>query len=207
MTVWFTADPHVGHEAIISHSKRPFGSTEEMDRVILRHWDELLKPGDYFCILGDIAMNRRCVEPTLDRIPRGVQVAYIFGNHDHHHRRIIDAHPKVVWSGSLKEIKVDGQRIVLLHYAMRTWPSSQHGSWQLFGHSHDKLHPWERQLDVGVDSAAKLVGEYRPMSFEEVARFIHDGENPKVLAGKFGTSPSWMGGDHHERRSGCLDRG
>lgn len=205
MTVWFTADLHIGHEAIIPHSNRPFGSVEEMDEVLLRHWDELLKPGDRFYILGDIAMNRRYVEPALDRIPRGVQVACVFGNHDHHNRKIIDAHPMVVWSGDLKEVKVDGQRIVLFHYAMRSWPSLQHGSWQLHGHSHNGLHPWERQLDVGVDSAVKLVGEYRPMSFEEVSRFISDGENPKTLSDRFGIAPSWMGGDHHMRRSGCRD--
>jgi calcineurin-like phosphoesterase family protein len=205
MTAWFTADPHIGHVNILSHEDRPFSSVGQMDEAILGYWSKL-QAGDRFYILGDISLHRRYVEGALDRIPQGVQTFFVYGNHDYGFRNAVDGHPRIVWSGDMKEIKVDGQRIVLCHYAMRSWPSSQHGSWQLHGHSHNRLHPWERQLDVGVDSAAKLVGEYRPLSFEEVSRFIHDGENPKTLADRFGISPSWMGGDHHESRSGCLDR-
>lgn len=43
--------------------------------------------------------------------------------------------------------------------------SSHHGSWQLYGHSHNSLKddPHSLQLDVGVDA-----WDYRPASFEEV---------------------------------------
>ena len=176
-----------------------------MDRVILGYWKELLQKGDrlYFC--GDLALHKRVVVLALDSIPKGVQVYFVFGNHDYRFRRIIDVHPRVVWSGDLREVKIDEQRIMLCHWAMRSWAASHHGSWQLHGHSHNMLHPWERQLDVGVDSAKALVGEYRPLTFEEVRRFILQGENPKVMAEKYGVSPSWMGGSQYESRSGVLD--
>jgi len=206
MTVWFTADPHIGHANILSYEDRPFESVEEMDSVLLDYWRTLLKRGDRFCILGDVALRGRHVQQALDSIPEGVQVYYILGNHDHRYRSLIKSYSCVVWCGDMREVKVEGQRIVLCHYAMRSWPSSQHGSWQLHGHSHNGLYPWERQLDVGVDSARELVGECRPLSFEEVAHFIGNGENPKVMAESFGISPSWMGGDHHESRSGVLER-
>jgi len=138
---------------------------------------------------------------AFDSLPSGVQVYVIFGNHDHDHRNAIDTNRSVVWSGSLKEAKIEGQDITMSHYAGRVWNRCHYGSWQLFGHSHGKLHPWERQLDVGVDSAAELLGEYRPFSFEEVHKFIKHGENPRCLAEQFGKAPSWMGGNHLPART------
>jgi calcineurin-like phosphoesterase family protein len=168
-----------------------------MDEVILGHWQNI-KSGDTFYILGDLALSKSHAKRALGKLPRGVQVHYVFGNHDSRIRSVIGGNKHVTWAGDLKGIKVQAQYIVLCHYAMRTWNMTHHGSWQLFGHSHNALHPWERQLDVGVDSAAKLVGEYRPLSFEEIAGFIADGMNPKILAKRFGKSPSWVGGDHHD---------
>lgn len=168
-----------------------------MDATILGYWRSM-KPGDTIYILGDLALSRRHAKRALEAIPEGVQAHFIYGNHDNSLRSTIGGHKRVVWAGDLKGIKIQGQYIVLCHYAMRAWNMAHHGAWQLFGHSHNALHAWERQLDVGVDSAAKLLGEYRPFTFEEIAGFIADGMNPKLLAERFGKSPSWVGGDHHD---------
>jgi len=37
--------------------------------------------------------------------------------------------------------------------------------------------PIGNQLDVGVDNAAKLLGEYRPFRLREVLEIIEGGEN------------------------------
>ncbi|WP_237730162.1 hypothetical protein [Chryseobacterium gleum] len=58
------------------------------------------------------------------------------------------------------ELKIDEpdnsngkQKIILFHYAMRTWNDSHRGVWQLYGHSHGTLPDDEKALsfDVGVD--------------------------------------------------------
>lgn len=43
------------------------------------------------------------------------------------------------------------------------------GSWYLYGHSHGNLPPYDnyKTMDIGIDSIFKLLGEYRPISFEE----------------------------------------
>jgi hypothetical protein len=68
------------------------------------------------------------------------------------------------WS-SLSEIHVGKQGIVLCHYAMRVWPHSGHGAWQLYGHSHGNLpdDPLSLSMDVGIDSHG-----FCPWHFEEV---------------------------------------
>jgi len=58
---------------------------------------------------------------------------------------------------------IEGQTVVALHYAMRTWPQSHYGSWQVFGHSHGNLPPIGLQWDVGVDN-----NNFYPVSFDEL---------------------------------------
>lgn len=48
-------------------------------------------------------------------------------------------------------MKVDGQKLILDHYAGRTWDKSHHGSVQFFGYSHGQMPGNSQQLDVGVD--------------------------------------------------------
>jgi calcineurin-like phosphoesterase family protein len=68
---------------------------------------------------------------------------------------------------SLSEIHVGKQGIVLCLYAMRVWPHSGRGAWQLYGHSHGNLPDdplsLSMSMDVGVDSH-----DFRPWHFEEV---------------------------------------
>lgn len=84
-----------------------------------------------------------------------------------------------------KEIKVNGQRIVLCHYAMRVWNKGHHGSWMLFGHSHGTLPEYKittysnqlfypvslgpfKTMDVGIDAIYKIKGNYKPLEFSEI---------------------------------------
>lgn len=68
------------------------------------------------------------------------------------------------------------QRFVMCHFAFRVWNKSHHGSINLYGHSHDTLDfnkkelPYGKSMDVGVDSAFRIFGEYRPFHIEEVRK-------------------------------------
>ena len=57
------------------------------------------------------------------------------------------------------EIEVDGVRLVLCHYAFRTWNRMGSGVVNLHGHSHGRLKPMTRQYDVGVDA-----WDFRPVT-------------------------------------------
>ena len=53
------------------------------------------------------------------------------------------------------------------------------GAIALYGHSHsnaevwlDSVMPGRRSMDVGVDNAAKILGEYKPFSFEEISNIM-----------------------------------
>lgn len=61
------------------------------------------------------------------------------------------------------------------HYAHFCWNKNHRMAIHLYGHSHsqaeawlDRFTPGHRSMDVGVDNAAKILGEYRPFSLKEI---------------------------------------
>ena len=50
--VYFTADMHFGHRAIINMQSRPFESVEEMNRVLLQNFNSVVHKDDTVYILG-----------------------------------------------------------------------------------------------------------------------------------------------------------
>jgi calcineurin-like phosphoesterase family protein len=160
---WFTADFHLGHFNIIRYCKRPFADTREMNEVILARLNDCVKPNDVLYFLGDFCLGRH--EDVLTyrkRIPCRT-IHFVEGNHDSTTRQA--QHLFASWS-SLAEVRVDKQRIVLCHYAMRVWPRHAQGGWQLYGHSHGNLpdEPRSLAMDVGVDTH-----DFRPWHFDEIA--------------------------------------
>lgn len=165
MTIWFTSDTHYGHKNIIEYSKRPFKDADEMEEAMISNWNNVVQKGDTVYHLGDFAFynDRKRIEDILSRL-RG-QKHLILGNHDEKR----PAQGNSFWAsvGHYKRIKIDGQRIILFHYAMKVWHGCHRGAWQLYGHSHGSL-PVDlkrKHFDVGVDC-----WNFTPISYEQVAK-------------------------------------
>lgn len=54
-------------------------------------------------------------------------------------------------------------KIQMYHYACRTWRNAQRGAWMPYGHSHGRLLPFGKSMDVGT-----MLHGYAPLSFAEV---------------------------------------
>ncbi len=158
MTNWFTADTHFGHANIIKYCNRPFKDVQEMDEILIKNWNDRVQQGDNVYLLGDFSMG----DPTryVQRLNGRIHV--IRGNHDKHIMRAVHLFE---WVRDLTNIHIDGQDIVLCHYAMRVWQGSHRNSWQCYGHSHGTLadNPTALSCDVGVDCH-----NYCPISFEQL---------------------------------------
>ncbi len=160
MTVWFTADTHFGHAGALSLYRRPFTSVAAMNATMIARWNETVAPGDEIWHLGDFALRtRREAAAGLLRIPNG-RKHLITGNNDP---------PEVIdlagWSSvqAYAEVTIDDHRLVLCHYAFRTWNGMAKGSLNLHGHSHGRLKPLPRQTDVGVDA-----WDFRPIPVQRM---------------------------------------
>jgi calcineurin-like phosphoesterase family protein len=151
--IYFTADTHFNHYNIIKYCNRPFKSIEEMDNVIINNINEQLQNDDTLYILGDFCFgDDKKISIYRNRIYIS-DIRLVLGNHDKILRknyRLRNLFTEVCEFG--QEIKIDNKRITISHYAMDTWPGSNHGAISLHGHSHAQLPIKNNRLDVGVDN-------------------------------------------------------
>ena len=157
--IYFTADTHFNHENVIKYNNRPFDSVRDMNESLVTSWNAIVKNDDVVYHLGDFAFGKKDEITPIFNSLNGKKYL-IIGTHDK-----MGAKMKWVEKNCIREIKIEGQHIVLCHYAMRVWPRSHYGSWQLHGHSHGGLQPLGRQLDVGVD-----IHQYKPVSIDQVTK-------------------------------------
>ena len=160
MAVWFTADTHFGHGAALGRWKRPFASVSEMDEALVAGWNARVRPGDEVWHLGDFAYRVRAerMAALLDCLPGRKHL--LLGNNDTAETAGLPGWASV---GHYAEFELEGVRLVLCHYAFRTWNGMYKGALNLHGHSHGALAGLPRQIDVGVD-----VWDYRPVSLGEI---------------------------------------
>jgi calcineurin-like phosphoesterase family protein len=156
MSIWLTADEHIEHGHVIRLMPRPYATIEEMEDDFVRRHNEVVKPGHRVYHLGDVSFKAEPARRYIDRL--NGDHFLIEGNHD----------PKKhtanwVWIGKRKMVKIDGEQLFLSHYAHRTWPQSNYGSYHCYGHSHGMIDPYRRSMDVGVDT-----NNYYPVHYTEV---------------------------------------
>lgn len=170
MTVWFTADTHFGHEAMLLPGPRwparPWATIEEHDEALIANWNAVVQPGDTVYHLGDFAMGDRARIPGLLARLQGT-VVLVAGNHDF---KRDDKYFQKVLRGNWFTLEPDGRRIQVAHHPKYLTVID---SWlRLCGHVHTQ---WQRALcplapqhimsgvvaNVGVD-----VRNYAPVSLE-----------------------------------------
>ena len=163
---FFMADPHANHEGILRMCNRPFANVQEHNQALLHQINSYAMKNDELYILGDVAWHDPL--PFLKQIVCETKFL-ICGNHDRpnyakHFTACMD----------IGEVRLFGYRekwakTILCHYPMAYWQHSEQGSIMLYGHLHaareevlDEIWPERRSMDVGVDNAKRLLGEYRP---------------------------------------------
>ncbi len=151
-------------------------SMRKHDEALIQNWNSKVRPEDTVFHLGDFALGGD-VEYAASVLRRlNGKINYIEGNHDKVIKKIWENRVsfgvggKLVSYDQMREISINGQGIVLCHYAMRIWHKSHHGYWMLFGHSHGTLpdDPNAKSFDVGVDCH-----NYFPISIGEVSEIMN----------------------------------
>ena len=77
--IFYTADLHFHYEPFLP--SRPFGSVEEMDRVLIARWNAAVSEDDTVYVVGDVGYNRGLVPGDALAQLRGHK-HLIRGNHD-----------------------------------------------------------------------------------------------------------------------------
>ena len=167
---WFTADLHLGHKKIIELAYRPFATLEDMNHALIDNINRVVEIKDTLYHLGDFSLNTSYLIEGYKQIKCN-NVVFLKGNHDKDTLRkvgLLGLPNFCVLENQLLEKKffVNGQteRIVMCHYAMRSWNQSYRGAWHLYGHHHGNIPAHGLSFDVGVDT-----NNYMPYSLEDVA--------------------------------------
>jgi calcineurin-like phosphoesterase family protein len=162
LAVWFTADTHFGHAGALGLYRRPFASIAAMNAAMVERWNATVGPEDEVWHLGDFAL--RTSAEAAETLLRGLngRKYLVRGNNDPDQIATLPGWASVQ---TYAEITIDTQRLVVCHYAFRTWNGMAKGTLNLHGHSHGRLKPLPRQIDVGVDC-----WDFRPVCVEQMRR-------------------------------------
>jgi calcineurin-like phosphoesterase family protein len=159
---WFTSDTHFGHARIIELARRPFVDVHAMNESMIRAWNERVAPDDTVWHLGDFGLGSdETIEETFHRL-HGVK-HLVIGNHDAEREVTLN----LAWASVnlIATITVDGQKISMCHYPMKSWPMARKGAIHLFGHMHGRLKGTNRSLDVGTDAWS-----FQPILLRDILR-------------------------------------
>jgi calcineurin-like phosphoesterase family protein len=157
-------------------------STNKMNDFLFNNIINVVEQNDRLFVLGDFCWKGwSSVESVYRNFMERINcktVFLIWGNHDpkqHHIEKRAAIAKCFSATYDLLITEIEGVVVTMCHYAMLTWDRNHYKSICLLAHSHGTLNPWldehlrnHRMLDVGVDNAFKMLGEYRPFSFEEV---------------------------------------
>lgn len=172
MNMYFTADLHFNHEKIIGYCKRPFSDVQDMNRRLIKNWNETVEPDDSIIVLGDFAFGRRKHKEMLRDIVERLNgnKSLIIGSHDDLHvRDYIEIgfmsvhsfyHTNVFGSATNGDVYLTHDPAVAITDKNRLW---------LCGHVHDLFKRVGNVINVGVD-----VWNYQPVSVEQIIEVIKE---------------------------------
>ena len=203
MATYLTSDPHINHGNIIKYARRdiflePYEiarlnvgnedwkvrpeSVAEMNATILNGINSLVQPDDTLWILGDIGFGYKGnYKETIRQFREAIHckiVNIVKGNHDRGSigEFFSNCHEKIP---NTVECVIEGQSFLFSHQ-MDQYASVLHPTIHCYGHSHayyeverDKTHPRRRSIDVGIDNAFRLFGNYRPFLLNEVIEIVN----------------------------------
>lgn len=139
-----------------------------MNKCITQTINKYVKWDDTLYFLGDFCMGQHIKTPDYRAQIECRTIHMLRGNHCLHLDKYTEHFTSiqdVIWT------KINQQEFYMSHYPALSWPHSSKGCIMLHGHEHgmfDEINKPYKRLDVGVDSAYKLFGEYRPFSITEV---------------------------------------
>lgn len=176
---WLISDNHFSHANSLKFTRadgtpmRPFASVEEMDEHMVKLWNDNIRPQDRVYHLGDFAMNRRFVEPMLQRL--NGRKMLIRGNHDLFGDKYL-AH----FDDILGSIKLD--TFILSHIPLHPDSIAHWAKACIHGHTHNNSVMLDGKMDlryfnVSVESAHRAlinVPEFAPISFDTIRTFYAD---------------------------------
>ncbi len=168
--VFVISDLHLDHTNIISYCNRPFQSTEEMNRSIIKKWNETVRQDDVVYFLGDMSFGRESRKIDYWAGKLNGNITFIKGSHDRSKKiKFLDSF--VLWHGDNK---------FLLIHDPENAPEKWNG-WIIHGHCHNndlKNYPFINGKKKTINVSVEVIN-YKPLDMDKL--FELDFENIDIM--------------------------
>lgn len=177
-----TSDQHFGCENLVRNTRPKFSSIEEHDEHLIVRCNAKAKKNDTLIMVGDLCHHdplywRACLDCK--------DIRFVLGNHDA--EKEIRRWFKHVYH--YKSYRTpNGSKIWFSHYPTAFWEGSHKGWYHGYGHVHGRYEQWldtmmpgRRSIDVSVDNANKLLGDYEPFTIAEILGLIGDRPGHEII--------------------------
>jgi len=163
---YFTSDMHFGHDNIIKHCGRPFGSSDEMNDEIIKRWNQTVTQDDTVYVVGDVFLCGSKKGGALVRQLSGKKIL-IKGNHDASVSKMLSSGFDEVYYALDYQLP-DNRRAFICHYPM---PHDLVASYdlQIHGHIHTGRPISGKRVNVCVD-----MWDFTPVSVEKISQLPLD---------------------------------
>lgn len=160
--VYFIADLHLGHENIIRYCDRPFKTTDEMNRAIIKCWNNTVSRQDKVFVLGDFSLGTK--EETIEwgRSLQGSKTL-ILGNHD---RRTETVYKEAGFKEVIRYPILWNEYYILSHAPKFVAANTPYAN--IFGHVHNSPEYTDYSERSFCVSAERI--NYAPVSFETITK-------------------------------------
>lgn len=179
---------------------RQFTTTKEMSQHIVKQMNKYVKEDDVLYFLGDWCFQGIYNIWNLRKQIRCKTIHFIYGNHDTHitKNKLLPNCGKVICIDTMEplyidktdnsddvyaqeiftsfqeklDVILDGNIFKLSHHPPQEKYNKQH--YYLYGHVHgkDNFVVESKKLEVGIDNAYKLFGEYRPFNEDDIKTLL-----------------------------------
>lgn len=163
-TLFFSSDPHFGHENILKFINydgdqvRPeFSSIEEMDEAIIERHNKTIGPNDTWYCLGDVSFKLDVFHRIIPRLNGKKRL--ILGNHDKFRMKEYSQ-----WFTKIQESWQPQRDLLFTHRPVFMGSPEGENKFNIHGHVHrtrSELSP--RHLNISMEMT-----NYTPISYEEI---------------------------------------
>ena len=175
--IYVSADHHFCHANILRYCNRDFANVGVMNEALIDAWNKTVSKRDTVYYPGDFVFGdfKRANE-LFSRLNGEIHVlSYPF----HHDRFWLPKGNQELRRGVFLEpplmvLHEQDCFVTLCHFPLEVWERKHYQQYCCHGHSHGVLDAsrTERILDVGVDNAFRLTGEYRPFALYEAIEIM-----------------------------------
>ena len=188
--IWITSDTHFYHKNITKcvtswtdyEMIRDFQTIDEMTDTIINGINKNVKENDILFHLGDWSFGGFVNILNARKRINCKNIYIIYGNHDTHifKNKLLDKENNIYAQdlfnclGFSTLVEIDSKSVYLSHFPV-DYVRFDKPHYHLHGHLHginnvkDYLLKKNR-LDIGIDSAFNMFGEYRPFNWKEIKK-------------------------------------